>query len=170
MLLERIYLIGYMGSGKTTVGKKLSRRLGFRFLDLDEYIEKKYHTSVSVLFSKYDEKAFRKIEFQALRETADLKHVVISTGGGTPCFHNNMDFIKKNGISVYLKMSPEALASRLQKARRQRPLLRNHQNDLAAFIEASLRERVVYYEQADIIEPALDVNIKVLSEKLLALV
>jgi shikimate kinase len=96
--------------------------------------------------------------------------VVISTGGGTPCFHNNMDFIKKNGISVYLKMSPEALASRLQNARRQRPLLRNHQNDLAAFIEASLRERVVYYEQADIIEPALDVNIKVLSEKLLALV
>jgi len=118
-----VYLIGFMGSGKTTVGKKLAGKLGYDFIDLDEMIEKKYRITINNIFNKFDENAFRLIEQETLTETFKLKNTVISTGGGTPCFFNNMQLINKYGISVYLKMHKQSLYDRLINSKTKRPLL-----------------------------------------------
>jgi shikimate kinase len=96
-----VYLIGFMGSGKTTVGRKLAKKLDHPFIDLDETIENRYRISIPTIFSKYDEKVFRKIEHETLKSLLHLQNHVISTGGGTPCFFNNIDLINENGISGF---------------------------------------------------------------------
>ena len=99
--MKRIFLIGYMGAGKTTVGKVLSRQLGLSFVDLDHYIEGRYHKTVGQLFAEKGEEAFREIERRMLREVAAFENVLISTGGGTPCFFDNMEFMNAYGTTVY---------------------------------------------------------------------
>ncbi len=141
-----VYLIGYMGSGKTTVGKKLSRKLNYRFVDLDAFIENKYRISVSGLFEKYDEKAFRLIEHEALKETFEMPDTIVSTGGGTPCFYNNMEQMNRNGFTVYLKADSKSLYHRLSDSKKMRPLLKGKTPDeLLTHIENQLREREPFY-------------------------
>lgn len=116
-----VYLVGYMGSGKSTVGKQLASKLGFTHLDLDDFFEETYRISIMDFFKKYDETAFRRIETKMLQKTLELTNHVISTGGGTPCFNDNMELINRNGLSVYIRMHPKSLFTRLKNAKRPRP-------------------------------------------------
>jgi len=149
---ERIYLVGYMGSGKTTTGRKLAALMDYQFADLDKLIEKTYKTSIPLLFKKYDEHAFRLIEQRMLLTTQSYKQTVISTGGGAPCFFDNMKKINQYGVSIYLKLSPGQLLERLKKARKKRPLIENLDDEqLLEYINKNLQEREAFYNQAHIV-------------------
>jgi shikimate kinase len=155
--MRRIILIGYMGSGKTTVGKAFSKETGIMFYDLDWYIESRMHRSVSQLFAERGEEAFRKIEYNMLHEVAEFEDVIISCGGGTPCFFDNIDYLNRQGDVVYLKATPETLYKHLLMARVERPLLKGKsQEELIAYITNHLKEREPYYEKA---RYTLDVNV-----------
>lgn len=144
-----VFIIGYMGSGKTTTGRKLARSIGYFHFDLDEEIEKLLGKSISAVFAEDGEDAFRKFEHSALVSLTHRKNVVISTGGGTPCFFDNMKLMKDSGVTVYLKMSPESLSKRLLSARVKRPLIENiTPEDLPGFIRAHLMRREDFYNQA----------------------
>lgn len=127
--MKRIFLIGYMGAGKTTVGKVLSRQLELSFIDLDHYIEGRYHKTVGQLFAEKGEDAFRDIERRMLREVAAFEDVLVSTGGGAPCFFDNMEFMNGAGQTVYLKVSVEELAKRLELCKSTRPILEGRSGD-----------------------------------------
>ena len=147
--MRRIILVGYMGSGKTTVGKALSKKTGMMFYDLDWYIESRMRKSISQIFAERGEEAFRKIEYNMLHEVAEFENVIISCGGGTPCFFDNMDYLNRQGDVVYLKATPETLCKHLRMARVERPLLKDKTPDeLTAYITGHLKERAPYYEQA----------------------
>lgn len=147
----RIYLIGYMASGKSNLGRLLAEKLCYRFIDLDYLFEERYRISVLDFFEKYDEGVFRKIEQTLLNETVDLEDVVVSTGGGTPCFYNNMDVIRQSGLSVYLCWKVPSLLYRLKMVKRKRPLLKDiPPADLEGKVVAQLSEREYYYNQADL--------------------
>ena len=148
-MMTRIFLIGYMGAGKTTVGKALSKEMGIPFYDLDWYIESRRHKSVSALFSELGEEAFRKIEYNMLHEVAEFEDVIISCGGGTPCFFDNIDYMNQQGQVVYLKATPEVLNNHLRMAKVERPLLKGKSPDeLIAYIREHLQEREPYYSKA----------------------
>ena len=115
----RIFLVGYMYSGKTTVGKQLAKKLNISFVDLDRAIEQRYHVSIPGFFNKYGEDAFRILERNVLEIVSDMDDVVISTGSGTPCFGDNMDFILSKGCVVYLKMTSAAILSRESRSKKQ---------------------------------------------------
>lgn len=164
----KIYFVGYMFSGKSSVGKKISRNLGLDFYDLDTLFEERYKISVSDFFSRYDESAFRKLEGGILRSTAQLEDCVISTGGGTPCFGDNMDFILGNGISVYLKSSVGTIMSRKANSKRPRPILVDMTpEDVRTFVERQLAERERFYEKADITVDAENIDIEKLAKLIL---
>ena len=111
-----------MGAGKTTVGRALSKRTGLSFIDLDYYIEGRYRKTVSQIFAENGEEGFRKIERNLLHEVAAFEDVLVSTGGGTPCFFDNMDYMNACGATIYLKVSVEELARRLEVCKRTRPV------------------------------------------------
>ncbi len=148
-----VVLIGYMGSGKSTIGKELATVLNYSFLDLDDYISDKENTSISELFKTKGEIYFRKKESQYLRELIDSsKGLVLSLGGGTPCYANNSDVLSNN-LNVkafYLKLSIPLLAKRLFNEREKRPLIShlNSEEELLEFIGKHLFERIPYYNQA----------------------
>jgi len=163
----RIYLIGYMGSGKTTVGKKLARLLDYQFIDLDEIFEEKYHIKIADFFVKYDEQAFREIESTLIKETEQINNVVISTGGGAPCFNDNLSLMKSNGLTVYLQMGIPALVYRLSNAKRVRPLLKDMNNEeLTYFITKQLNERDTFYKEAQIIINGENCEIETLAQSI----
>lgn len=138
-----------MGVGKSTVGKKLARELGYYFVDLDNLFETKFKIRIDDFFEKYDEDLFRTLEHEVLNETFSMNKVVISTGGGTPCFFETMEKINEHGISVHLEMPPLAIAKRLQHAKKPRPLIKNKTGEeLCAIIKQKLEERKAFYEQA----------------------
>lgn len=144
-----VSLIGYMGSGKSTTGKDLAKTLGFEFIDLDQYIENKHQKSVSEIFKQYGELGFRKREREALHEILSQTNVVLSLGGGTPVYYDNMDVINKNSISFYLRLPVYFLAKRLENKKEKRPLIAHLNNeDLTEFIAKHLFERNPYYNQA----------------------
>jgi len=146
----KIFIIGYMCSGKSTVGKRLAQKLNYSFIDLDFYFEKKFHISVDDFFTKYGENAFRKIETQLLNEILVKDNIVISTGGGTPCFNENMNVMRKNGVSIYLKMHINSLKDRIINSKKKRPLLKNITNEnVTDFLSNHLNEREAFYQQAD---------------------
>lgn len=146
----RVYLIGYMGVGKTTIGKRLARRLQLAYCDLDSQIESITKSTIESIFSEKGEAYFRKIESDTLAAIAD-ENVIIATGGGAPCHNDNMDFILKTGIVVWLKMSPEMIVSRLLPGKAQRPLIANmNDTDLPNFVKSHLRKREPYYSRANI--------------------
>lgn len=150
--MKRIFLIGYMGAGKTTLGKTLSKSLNLSFIDLDYYIERRYHKEIRQLFAEKGEDGFRDIERRMLHEVAEFEDVLISTGGGTPCFFDNMQFMNQAGVSIYLKVSVNELAKRLELCKQTRPVLKNRSGEeLKAFISESLKTRLPFYEQAQII-------------------
>ncbi len=147
--MRRIILIGYMGSGKTTVGKALSKETGMMFYDLDWYIESRMRKTVSQLFAERGEEGFRKIEYNMLHEVAEFEDVIISCGGGTPCFFDNIDYMNRQGEVVYLKATPETLYRHLLMAKVERPLLKDKTPDeLIAYITDHLKERSPFYEKA----------------------
>ena len=150
--MKRIFLIGYMGAGKTTVGKVLSRQLGLSFIDLDHYIEGRYHKTVGQLFAEKGEDAFRDIERRMLREVAAFEDVLVSTGGGAPCFFDNMEFMNRVGKTVFLDVHPDVLFRRLRVAKQQRPILQGKEDEeLKAFIIQALEKRAPFYHQAQYI-------------------
>ena len=145
-----IFLIGFMGSGKSTMGKKLARRMGYDFVDMDRLIEKKEGMSVRKIFRKKGEGKFRKMERKTLEKLVRKDRLVISTGGGVPCEAGNMELIRQHGISIYLKMDPPALYKRLKKRQSKRPLIKDlSEKELRKFISEKLSEREGYYSQAD---------------------
>ena len=150
--MDRIYLLGYMGSGKSTIGRLLSKKINYSFIDLDSFIENRYHVKINDFFAKHGEDEFRKIESKILKEVSEFEHIVIALGGGTPCFFDNMDLINATGLSIYLKISEESLLSRLVLAKNNRPLIKDKTNEeIQTFISQTLEKRKPFYEQASII-------------------
>ena len=159
-----------MGSGKSSIGKHFAEMMKSDFIDFDRHIEKETGKTITEIFDKDGEEKFRFLEHEYLKKLLHKENVVISLGGGTPCFHNNIDLINKNGISVYLEMSVDALVKRLSKARNKRPLIRDlNEIDLKYFIEENLEKRVPIYKQAKIIINAETLSIDKLSKKLKAI-
>jgi Shikimate kinase len=160
-----IFLIGYMGSGKTTLGKKLANRLELPFVDTDEEIVKQIGMSITEYFGQHGEDAFRALEREQLRKFADSA-AVISTGGGAPCFFDNMEWIKTNGYAVYLQMSAKALFDRLSQSKlHKRPILIGKSPDeLRVFIEEKLTEREPYYTQAHLTIDQLNTSLETLAD------
>lgn len=147
--MKRIIIIGYMGSGKTTVGHALSQELGLPFYDLDWYIETRMHCTVKQIFDEKGEEGFRKIEHNLLHEVAEFEDVIISCGGGTPCFFDNIDYINRQGETVYLKCTTDVLYKHLKMGKTVRPLLLNKTSDeVKTFIEAQLKQREPFYAKA----------------------
>lgn len=138
-----------MGAGKTTLGKALAKELNLPFVDLDWHIEERFHKSVQEVFAERGEESFRKLEQQMLHEVAEFENVIISTGGGTPCFFDNMDFMCEQGETVFLNVNPDILFRRLQFAKQSRPLLRNKSDEeLLSFIKSALEKRKPQYSRA----------------------
>nr|NQU89469.1 AAA family ATPase [Bacteroidota bacterium] len=161
----RIYLVGYMGAGKSTIGKSLARIINFSNIDLDVVFETTYKISIMDFFKKYDESAFRSIEHQLLKNTFDLENHIISTGGGTPCFYNNMELINRNGISVYVKMHPKSLYTRLSNSRRERPITAELDDEkLMERINSDLIVREQFYNTAQFQIKGEDINLQSFAE------
>ena len=147
--MTRIILLGYMGAGKTTIGRQLAMVLGLQFYDLDWYIEMRYHKKVSEIFAEHGEEYFRDLEQRMLHEVAEFEDVVISCGGGTPCYGDNIQYMNQQAETVYLKLEPEVLAMHLSMGRTIRPLILGKQGDeLLQYIKDSLTVREPYYTQA----------------------
>ena len=147
--MERVYLIGYMGCGKTTIGKRLAKSLGWDVIDMDSRIENRYRKTIPDIFASEGEESFRKKERFILEELSALENVVVSTGGGAPCFFDNIDVMNSSGLCVYIRMTPEALAARLKNAKANRPLLKDKtEEELTDFIKEQLEKRRAFYEQA----------------------
>lgn len=150
--MKSLFLVGYMGAGKTTVAKELSMYYGFKYIDLDLYIEKKMRQKIEDVFKERGEDGFRIIERICLGEIADQSGVVVALGGGTPCFFDNMSVIKRAGTTVFLRMKVENLFKRLSGAHVRRPLLTGKSGDeLYDFIKRQLEQRTMYYSKSDII-------------------
>jgi shikimate kinase len=165
--LGLIFLIGFMGSGKTTLGRKLAARLGYMFMDLDHVFEAQEGMTIAEYFSKHGEDAFRKLESEVLKGNPYPGHAVVATGGGLPCFFDNMDWMNAHGKTVYIKLSPKTLADRLQNEKDERPLLRErHGEALIQFIAEKLAEREPFYNKANIIANGLSLTAERVEELL----
>lgn len=147
-----IFLIGFMGSGKSFMGRRLAETLHYDFIDTDDFIAKEQGCSISDIFQSQGAEAFRKMESAAIRQLGQRTNTVIATGGGMPCFHDNMKQLNQNGWTVYLKSNVGLLVSRLDDDRDHRPLLASlAPGSLPTFIEKKLAEREKYYQQAQAI-------------------
>ncbi len=154
-----------MGSGKSTLGKRLASLMSLPFIDLDSEIEKREGRQVSEIFSAEGEEYFRKAESEALRLIIGESGAVVATGGGAPCFANNLEYMNRTGVTVYLKMSPAALASRLASLKEPRPLIAGLSGEkLLRYIEEKLIEREPYYSRATIIFNGLSADVAKLKE------
>lgn len=146
-----------MGAGKTTVGKVLSQSLNLPFYDLDWYIEERYRRTVADIFAQEGESGFREIERKMLHEVTEFEDVIISCGGGTPCFFDNMEYMNRKAQTVYLKASPDVLYQHLKIGKVERPLLKNKtEAEMKQYICNSLIQREPFYSQA---KYTLDVNL-----------
>ena len=149
---DLIFLTGFMGCGKTTLGRKLASRLGYDFIDLDHAFEKQEGIIIAEFFSKFGEDVFREKESALLKQTTYPARAVISTGGGLPCFFDNMEWMNAHGKTIYIKLSPKTLADRLEHEKHKRPVLNGrNEKELIDFIEEKLSERDKFYSQASII-------------------
>ena len=156
----RIFLVGYMGCGKSMWGKQLACKLNIPFVDLDALIERQQNLSVADIFRTQGEVAFRKMEQSALVSLISHKSVVVATGGGVPCYEDNMDWMNINGITVFMDTTPEVLANRIIGSDQERPLVRGmDKQQLLDHISAHLKSRLPFYEKAHHIVPASDIKI-----------
>ena len=144
-----IVLVGFSGAGKSTFGRKIANRLGFSFIDTDRYFEEKYRFTIFDFFKRFGEDLFRSLEREALLEVLDSQKTVIATGGGTPCFFDNMDVINEKSLSVYIELSPKSLCDRLLNSKRPRPLTKGmSQDELQEYIIKTLAKREQFYKKA----------------------
>jgi len=149
--MHPIFLVGYMGSGKSTVGKMLSDRLNLRLVDLDTFIETRFHKTISQLFAEKGEAEFRRIEHAALEEVCVFENTIVATGGGSACFFDNMELMNRAGLTVYLRTSADILAERLNHGKAKRPLVsQKSAEELKAFITDMLKIREPFYLQAQL--------------------
>ena len=152
-----------MGSGKTTAGKKLASLLGWSFIDLDKKIEEYTGKTIPEIFSQNGEDYFRDVESEILRNLKSGTNTVISTGGGTPCYSDNMDFMLETGLTIYLKLTPGQLKSRLSESKGERPLIKDLDHaEATVFIEEKLADREKWYEQSEIMIEGMDLDINLL--------
>lgn len=155
----KVFLIGFMGSGKTTLGKKLANYLKYDFIDLDKLIESRAGMSIVEYFGKHGEAAFREMERDVLQSTHYPENVIIATGGGAPCYSDNMEWMNNNGQVAYLSLPPKALAARLELSKADRPLIRQLKGpELVDFIKEKLKEREVFYKQSRFVVSANDLT------------
>jgi shikimate kinase len=149
----RIFLLGFMGSGKSSIGKSLAGKLHYSFFDLDTYIQDMTGKTIADIFIEKGETAFRKLERKALKEIIKTDNIVVSCGGGTPCFFDNISMMNKKGLTVYMKYPIGKLKSRLLPNMGKRPLLKNIDSpeDLESFIRKKLEEREIFYLEAKLV-------------------
>lgn len=163
--MKAIILIGYMCVGKTTIGKELAKRRGQMFYDLDWYIEERFRKRVPQIFGEEGEEAFRKKERNMLHEVAEFENVVVSCGGGTPCFFDNIDYMNQAAEVIYLKASPETILSHLKISKGKRPLLEGMSpEELQTFVTDQIQKREDFYLRArhvvdvDVLDSAEKIN------------
>ncbi|MEO0311717.1 MAG: hypothetical protein RIQ89_1374 [Bacteroidota bacterium] len=163
----KIFLIGYMGCGKSKTGKVLAAKLNLKFVDLDQLIEEKTNTKIHHFFSLFGEETFRKIETEILQTIALEQNVLIATGGGTPCFNDNMNYMLKHGTCIYLEATVGLLYSRLIKSKLKRPIIAGMDDEsLRQFITNHLAERAPIYRKANMIVSAASIDVTDLHEKI----
>jgi shikimate kinase len=154
-----IFLVGFMGCGKTTWAKKLAAKLECDFIDLDHVLEEQAGMTIAEFFSSFGEDAFRELESKVLKQTPYPANAVISTGGGLPCFFDHMQWMNAHGKTIYIKLSPKTLADRLERGKAKRPLLHDkHGEQLVAFIADKLAERESFYMQATFIADGMTLS------------
>lgn len=164
----RVYIIGYMGSGKSTLVPKVARHLGIPGYDLDHLFEQRYKISIHDFFRKYGEKHFREIEHDLLKSLLSEQDFILATGGGTPCFFENMQLMNESGLTIYLRLPPAALLKRLSQSKKRRPVLQNFEEEsLGTQLAEHLDERELYYMQAQWILEILKPDPQELAEKIL---
>ena len=152
----RIFLIGFMGCGKSKKGRKLASHLGFQFIDMDEWIENTEGQGISEIFKLKGEDYFRKVEYAALQNILALDNCVIATGGGSPCHFDAIDVMNNHGTSIYLKATPAFLRERLLQSKKKRPLIESlTAEELLTYIENKLNEREPFYQKAKFTMDAL---------------
>jgi shikimate kinase len=148
--MKNVILVGMMSSGKSTLGKKLARLLGYRFVDLDKLIESSEGMAISTIFSLKGEAYFRELESRLLKEILPDRGIVLATGGGTPCFFDNMEYISKIGVSVFLDIPAADLALRIENhGKDDRPILSGAKS-LLTELESKIEQRRPYYSLADV--------------------
>lgn len=159
-----------MYSGKSTMGKKLAKAMNLKYIDTDNIIETKYNITINNFFEKYGEDLFREFEYKILLDSIKEDNIIISTGGGLPCFNKNMELIKENGISIYLKMSPQSIIHRINNSKKKRPLLQDKSpEELKTYIETLLKQREKFYNQATLTIKGESINIKEIQDKILSI-
>ncbi len=159
--MKPVFLVGYMGSGKTTLGEALAEVMNCQFIDLDHFVEARFHCSISDLFAQHGEAKFRDIERNMLLEVANFENVIVACGGGTPCYFDNMQQMSNHGVTVFLTTSEERLLARLilPGAKQKRPLIANKTTDeIRTFIHEALAKRLPHYTQADITFDSTDIE------------
>lgn len=166
----KIYLIGFMASGKTTIGVELAKMLNYKFIDLDIYIEQKYNKTIKQIFEQKGEDHFRILENETLREVSSIDgNILIAAGGGTSCFYNSIDFMNKTGLTIYFKVNVGELVSRLIESKTDRPLLWGKTpQELNDYIIRVLDERKKYYEKAKITVDTSNINATQLAQTISA--
>ncbi len=158
--MAKIFLTGYMASGKSSTGITLATQLGYEFIDLDKFIEQEYKMTIPEIFSSKGEKEFRAMEHNALKKVIEKEKIVIACGGGTPCYYGNMELMNNHGTTVYLKMSVDTLVNRLMNAKEKRPLIANKdEKQLKEFVTRQLEKREDTYHQAQYTVKAKDLNV-----------
>lgn len=157
--MSRYFLIGYMGSGKTTYGKLMAKELNLTFIDLDVYIESEERKTIDQIFKEIGEEGFRLLEKKALRAVSEIENVILATGGGTPCFFDNMEFMNSKGQTIYLRTSVRELRDRLKMSKSKRPLISGKDlRELEDFIAENLEKREPFYLKAKYILDTDDLN------------
>ncbi|VAV84271.1 Shikimate kinase I [hydrothermal vent metagenome] len=167
-----VVLIGYMASGKSTIGRVLAKKLDYNFIDLDDYIEATEKESISDIFETSGEIYFRKRETQYLNEIiANKNNIVLALGGGTPCYGNNMETVlnSEHVTSIYLKTTIASIVERLETEKDKRPLVShlNTTNELSEFVGKHLFERVQFYSKAKYIVDTNNKNIEEIIEEII---
>ncbi|HCY00261.1 MAG TPA: shikimate kinase [Bacteroidales bacterium] len=167
----KVFLIGFMASGKSTIGEELANILGYKFVDLDTYIEEKHKKSVKIIFEVYGEDYFRQVENEALVEVSKTDgDIIVASGGGTSCFYNSVEFMNEVGLTIYLRVEVAELVSRLIDSKKDRPLLwGKSKKELNDYIIRVLDERKKYYEMAKINVDMDKVNLQQLANTIRSL-
>ncbi|MGN0238144.1 MAG: shikimate kinase [Lepagella sp.] len=149
--MRPVFIIGYMASGKTTFGRALARVLNREFIDLDFYIEQRYHSTIAEIFRREGEEGFRRKESAMLREVADFEGIIVACGGGTPCFNDNMDLMLDRGLTVWLTATEECIVRRLMINNSRRPLMAGKsEEEIRQEVARGLETRLPYYSRAQI--------------------